>query len=496
MTATAELPTTLRKAFAVAVAKPGMPAVLFDAENRRTGCADLESAVAGGRPFTVQLREEIFAVDHDAPQRQEHVDALLAELRGEGALPVVLASGRPGHAHLFARIHDRAPRERYAAMAKLRGLEVRRAIRPPGAPHRHGLPVTFMEPADPWTALERLSPPAPAPLSTRMLKLLGTGDIAAAGYRDRSAALFGFTLAAVDAGWSCDQFTEALLVPSNRLGEKLWDRSPAARRRYLEATWAKAEARAERFPAISSRAEVLTIIDGIRETASAHRWKGMAGLSDRDVLLAHLELAAQVGSLRYHGSVRTIAELAAQQRTSVTTAQARLRASGWIDLVQAARGTNANVWRLRAGTRTDTPTSRARSEAGTTPDTPTSLRGVMRKSVRGSTAAPTHDVWRWRGVNGARGLGKAAHRVWFELSSGARPSSELCERLGLKERMLRRHLARLATYGLAEREGTGWKRGAAELDAVAEILGVAGTAERQRRQHSVERATYALRDKA
>jgi hypothetical protein len=126
-------------AFAKAVAVPGTGrlAMYIDSDNRNAGWATLSEAVASGRAFCVPVAPDVLAVDCDDPDLEYRVQALADRLRRDGLAPVLLASGHPGHLHLFCRIYDPALLKRYRDhQAHVRGLDVRGRIRPPLAPHR------------------------------------------------------------------------------------------------------------------------------------------------------------------------------------------------------------------------------------------------------------------------------------------------------------------------------------------------------------------------
>src|SRR5206468_8371162 len=100
--------------------------------------------------------------------RVDVVQKIAADLQVHGYRPVQIASGRPDHQHLFVRVADSQARASFVERAKQADLDVRRSIRPPGSPHRLGLSVRFLDPADPAEALAALSRRARPPLSPGM----------------------------------------------------------------------------------------------------------------------------------------------------------------------------------------------------------------------------------------------------------------------------------------------------------------------------------------
>jgi len=95
------------------------------------------------------------------------------------------------------------------------------------------------------------------------------------------------------------------------------------------------------------------------------------------------------------------------------------------------------------------------------------------------------DLWR-RG-----GLGHARFRVWRLLDAeSARPARALADILRRSTRIIRRHLAALQQYGLAIRDGGGWRRGVAIPEDVAASLGAVGQRQRQHERHQRDRERY------
>ncbi len=85
-------------------------------------------------------------------------------LRDLGYDVVVVASGGEGRTHLFSRVPDPDVRARAKALVKAtskhdRSHDVRSAIRPPGTPHRTGVPVFLVDPTDAHQALRALQTP-------------------------------------------------------------------------------------------------------------------------------------------------------------------------------------------------------------------------------------------------------------------------------------------------------------------------------------------------
>ena len=165
----------VRSAFANAVMARKSTAMLIDKDNHEAGWLRVDDAVERDACFAVAVGEQVLAVDCDNGDLAA-VDELCACIEARGAHPVVFASGRPSHRHVFAAVEDDATRELLAKEAKRLGFDLRsgaRRIRPPFARHRCGGRSRLLVPSSPRKALEMLTIPDPrCPLSPRMNVLL------------------------------------------------------------------------------------------------------------------------------------------------------------------------------------------------------------------------------------------------------------------------------------------------------------------------------------
>lgn len=468
-----------------AIVRPGGKAMIITAGNRSGGWLTLERAVASGAAFAVEVADDVLALDADNSDRGREAEALARRIANDGYAPVIVASGRPGHRHAFVRVDDHAARARYAAEARVAGIDVRQCIRPPGSPHRLGLPVRIVEPVDVGSVVAALSSAVREhrPLSARMARVLRFGDARANGYASRSEMLMALALAAVAAGWSADEYVTAVLDGGNAAGEKLRTRGAAAAERYLSATWAKAERRAAERPAIRGQRSARAYLARVDAAARQTVWTGRTGASDLATLQAHVGLAAQVGRVMYSADVRSIAERAGLAISTVSTAQRRLLRSGWLARTRCATTTEAAVWSLRPG------------RLGAKSNTPISSRGgdenyecSVTRRAGGDVTTAAADVWR-RG-----GLGKGAWLVWSALHPAAPTTfSTLREATGRHRSTIRRQLVKLAKHGLATEADGGWRRGCVDVAELERALGVAGERQRQRRRHEDDRERYRAR---
>ncbi len=287
--------------------------MLIDAANHGGGWIPLEMAVRSRRPFAVEVRDDVLAVDSDKPELLPKLVDLAAALRRDGLHPVVLRSGRPGHAHCWAKIAEPALLADYKDRAKASGFDVRegsKLCRPPMAPHRHGLPLSVLGSRpeirhwqedlaeigreqrrqdiearlrritrDPtWSLPNRPPAAAAAPLKAPLKRRRPLGRQSERFVRNgvpegqRHQAIQSVALAAVNAGWTEADFGSVII--NSKLGEKV--REPggeAAQRKYLAAAWRKAVRRATELPPVPGGPQVQAEVARLREAAMAYPWK-------------------------------------------------------------------------------------------------------------------------------------------------------------------------------------------------------------------------------
>jgi hypothetical protein len=458
-------------AFARLVARPGGRALLINENNTSEGWISIEQAVTSGRCFAVVVAEDILAGDCDKPKLRPEVLRLADELRIAGQLPVLVNSGQASHLHLLCRISDADLLDSYRARARDMGLDVRRTIRPPLAPHRLRLASSLLEPRDVQKALAALSQRMPRTrrLSPRMAQALREGTPKGS----RSNLIYALALAFCNAGRTLDEYIEAMLDPGNAAGEKLRARGQGRAVKYLTHTWHKAWARVAACPPVQSRAETEHLLAEIDAAANAARWRGVGGATRLAVLRAHLQ-AAKVGGLEYGASVRWLAEHAGVRLAAAVNANRALMRTGWLRCVflVSVDDEYASTWRIGFP-------HGVRNQVEQPPSSPP--QGG--RNVRVGYTSLSADVWRWR-----RGLGKSAALVYAlldpEVESRVR---ELADQRQVKGPAVRKQLRKLERHGLAVRGKGGWRRGHEPLEEAARRLGVAGEGVRQREYHEEER---------
>jgi len=471
------------EALALVIARPGAPALLIDSQNKADGWVSIREAARSGHAFAVAVADDILALDVDTPEHAATAFALVADLETDGIPVVVVASGRPGHIHVLARLRGPDVRARVLTRARERGLSSRRTIRPPLSPHRRGLPVRLVQPQTVTEVLDHLrvaSSPS-CRLSPTMFALLRHGDrtgryAKSGGGVDRSRVEAAIALAAVNVGWTYAQFRAAILDERNVAGEKARERyaaHPAAGETYMRDTFASAESRFRLSPPIADKADLLDLVARIREAAWADDWSGMAARSAFSVLMAHLAIVEKALEIEYRAGVRRLAGISGVGRTTVSSANSLLVGRGYLACVQKAgrRSREASVWRLLQPRATRKGRTVATPLGGCEENCPDCAR----------LDGLGEDAFRWRG------LGKAAWATWRRLClHDGKSAGQVAEALRVSDSVARKHLNRLRDHGLAERVDGQWLRRGRDLADVASEAGVSGIGALQNLRHALE----------
>lgn len=402
-----------------------------------------------------------------AQRRIQALKALEEALGAVGITPVVVASGRPGHRHLFASVgppgRHRTAIERWCREA---GLDVRtNGVRPPGSPHRSGLEVRVLAP-ERSVLLEALAPRrstadlgavcdalGTAVLSVRMWTTLRTGH-AATGYPSASEARMALAVAAGAAGYGPEWLASVLADEANALGETWRARGASWQARELARLWTKAAAWREAHPRpapFRTRADALAALEDWRAALADAPWPGMGGATDLAVAEALGLLARRGGGVVFVAPLTEIALGAGVSRCTARRSLRRLCTAGWLRQERRPSPTTATLWRLLV-------------PPGRTP-TPTRATDPGEEDDISDLGA---DLARWQGI------GKSAARVLRELSGEPLHPVALASRLSSSVNAVSLLCRRLARLGLAERHRGGWVRGRSSPAAIAHLLGVAG----------------------
>ena len=498
-----DVPFELARRFAQAVAALGQKALLIDRANQGIGLVGLASglnALETGQAaaLAVYLRPEILAGDYDQPEQAGDAVTLAGELRAEGLQPVLVASGQPGHRHLFVRVDDVEQRALVRSRLKASGADVRagnQPIRPPLSPHRLGLQPKLLLPSDPEQALAALEDPdaerrsatrrPKREMSAATRKKLAESPPPGERSEPIMAALVGLANAGFDEAGVWAEMTAKPLGQRYNSGDR--------NRAHFAKEWRKATRFVAANPPFADGTDVRKHVQRLLDDARAQAWPGMAGTSTLAILQAHATVACRRGATSYGASQRELAELAGVTLPTVRKANATRIRKGLLK-AQARGGIRkgrrvASTWTLRVD-------AAARNVATLyhSPHTPrVGLNG--KDSLRSGLTVEAllrHDVSRWRA------LGKGFPALFLALENlGAARVSTLAALLNRHRVTVSNQLRRLVVEGVAERSAG--KRGLyrlavapeaiiAKLDRVAVRLGTAGDGLRQQEAFEAQRA--------
>ena len=344
------------------------------------------------------------------------------------------------------------------------------------------------------------------PLSEPVAALLRDGD-AHGRYHSRSEAVMATALAAAGAGWTEAAWRDVLnasalsdwAVQQRRKGGGLRARNPADVDHRLATTWRAAARRAYERPPVADAPSVRAELAALLAVADHDpgQWAGAAGVTDRAVLAALVDVALAACTVTPSASTRQLAEAANISHSTAALSLDRLRARGWLRLEQPAAGTLATTWRLVRPAHVREPPARVDAVLEALP--PRSLTPV-------GGSARAHDAFSHT-VHG--GLGRVAARLFDALDDGAHGGltvAQLAALTGLHPRTVVRHLVALqasdlATSGGPASDGAGrtWARSLAAGDprqlqaalaAAAAVLGSAGTTARRAARHAAQREAF------
>lgn len=280
-----------------------------------------------------------------------------------------------------------------------------------------------------------------------------------AGYASRSEAEAAVVAHLILSGWSFDEiaskFAEALP------GHYRSYRTAPARARYLHRTYSAV------LNELASNPERYELANWY-QAAALGDWPGNGGYTDRAVYLALVAIGWQASSYTPYASHRSIVEHTAIGRLSVIgTSINRLQAQGLVRRLQTT--TAANSFEVMPfysqsqtnGINTVTFVSRI--------DTPPSY---------------VSELWK------PSALGRTAGALYELLDGGSWSANGLTRASGKRYNTIRRGLACLERYGLAEHTPDGWKRGTASVVAVADLFECRVAAERRRYRHELDREAF------
>lgn len=522
-------------------------AFTIKADNDRNQTFDVRTSVMTGQAFAVWVRKHVFFEDIDFGRactnnpglsRKEVEEKIATHLlhsmwaiKMAGAVPLVCASGRESSFHLFAVGITPETAERILEDARAQGLldcfhvpgEPEKAIRPPGAPHRSGATYSrplFVEDWDdvlkvfdvPHQGIElaprphawgRPSTTALAnPLPGRPRRTVGpayqvlidTGDLDAfvrAGGRlgkrpdlTASGILARIVVHALNCGHDFESFLQIIDFGNAAGARKVLERHdhrPQAAESWLVQDWNRHVEFVRAHPPRRTASRAMKGIDELEAAVSARTWGGRGEATQQAVIYAMIKVARKTGKMVFHASLREIGEeVNIQCPKTVSKALNELTRKGMVEPVGLRLDLDlggARRWRLLAPPRSPRPPS-ALPPRGCGDECGFTLR------------RPTHELWC------SAGLGLTGKQTWEALGElGPSTTDILGLHLGLKGPALRQRLRHLQDAGMVTNVGRGrtsvWAPApGVDLDAIAAMLGVTGTAERLKAKHKRERQQF------
>lgn len=457
------------------VLKPGERVSVVLRDNRRGEWLTLAAAARSGCAYMGEVDDDVLPLDCDPSERPEATRGLalvIKALSRHAIQPVVIDSGRDGHAHLFARVPDPGLLTELKTLARGSGLGVRSVIRLPLSPHRAGLTVRLRSPETVDEAAAALARPVRRPLSPAMQQALTAGVSAHISPSDRLQAL---CTAMIQAAWTDAEAYRALRAnPGGKTLRRVEGEGRDPHEYFLNSWRTAAEFVRER-PALPGPQEVVVELIIMRERVQRQQWHGTQGATQRMVLTALIDLALKVGTVEVNASERQLVELTGRSTTkSIRAALKALRQDGWLRRTRVGTGRKGSSYRLHV----------ERGVTETPPDT--SLATPAWGGVRPSDEVLlTHDTFARGG-----GIGVSAARVYGALSETWSTTAVLSELAGLPPRTVQRALRALETRELAEELSRTWRKGPADVDDVALRRGSAGAGADLQERHRQERAAF------
>lgn len=349
----------------------------------------------------------------------------------------------------------------------------------PGSLHPKGVRYEFIKKTERVLELETLqltpevilepAPAKPQGFPTQAWLLLAGGPTKK-NYRSRSEREQAACTSLVAHGFGFDAVLDSFIryADTNSKFFEIRTKNPDRAIQWLRHGYEKAR----QFVATNISPERMRISHLLDQTLNTP-WPGRTGLADRATYLAHLGVADKVGNLVYGASVRELAEYAGISKNTVSKANRRLIMRGCVKQEKAHTLNLSTVWRIESSSQLQDEASLGHSHHSPT------VRECPKLSLE-------HDAFRRRG-------GKSVAQVWLVLRASDSPLScqALADQTGRTPRTIRRALLWMERHGLAEQVAKGWVPFAtADLDGIAEKIGTAGKASRQKIRHTLERQRH------
>ncbi|WP_199430301.1 hypothetical protein [Qaidamihabitans albus] len=227
--------------------------------------------------------------------------------------------------------------------------------------------------------------------------------------------------------------------------------------------------------------ELRALIAGLAARVAAYRWKGRAGISDRQVATAILDVCHERGTYSPVLSARYLAEKTSLGHTTVSRSLKRLTTLGLIRYRGKTEQWNSQYrlvlrWGLRPNGHNGTSSL---------------LRSTCTSLTVHQASVPQHDAFV------GKSLGVLAGRIWFTMNEPL-TAAEVADRYGLAARTARRYLDALVAVGLASKgEGRPAVFKVTEvseerLDEIAAEYGTVGWLSLQRDKHDRHREAHQI----
>jgi hypothetical protein len=285
-------------------------------------------------------------------------------------------------------------------------------------------------------------------------------------YRSRSEAEQALILSLINSGFDFSDIQGFFMrYPAAGKFQELYSINPGRAMRYLRISYGNALKFSENIsPGRQLALKAIT-------WAVNHPWPGRTGGYDREIYLAHTQIAHRSGSTIYAASSRTLAELANMSHMAASNGTRRLIGQGLIHKEVSAVANLANQYRL-----TEQP-----------------LLHSVNIPLEGRIT-PAHDVFSYQG------LGKTCKQIWEALEKKHLSINELVEITGRTPQTIKSNLQKMTCIpdfetgeliSLVSKVDEKWTRNSdISLDYVGELLGVNGIMKQRRQLHEIQRELH------
>jgi DNA-binding transcriptional regulator YhcF (GntR family) len=327
----------------------------------------------------------------------------------------------------------------------------------------------------------------------RALALLNGGD-ALKCYASRSEVAQSIIASLVNAGFDDPAIVNVFQKYKQGKFAELYTRNARKAEEWLRRsiTEARRFCEAHNSPARQRALEALAWLESTPMSGAGAR-------TDRAILAAHFSIAARAARAEWGASVRTLAELAGVNRDTASNSNQRLCADDFLQLVRPGGGDCASLFTYGSQIAEDRkeaeknapPSSSSSAAAAFAAEVDKPRHTLSTSSVRKCPTLSIHDAFRYRG------LGKTGGEVYASLQDTPATVKELAQVTGAHKKTVKRVLVRMSkivdgmtgeVLQMVECDDSGrWQALDVDLELVARVIGTAGTGERQRATHALER---------